>query len=86
MLQVKRVAHTDHRDFPYRVIHLVVHLSWVDFDLDVPPSCLAAQLFLWNTENLSQPNPGARLDESPYRVVSGVGSSVLFHLSGLLRK
>ena len=32
----------------YRVIHLVVHLGWVDFDLDVPPSFPAAQPFLPN--------------------------------------
>ena len=26
----------------YRVSHLVVHLGWVDFDLDIPPCCPAA--------------------------------------------
>ena len=25
----------------YRVSHLVVEMGWVDFDLDVPPSCPA---------------------------------------------
>ena len=32
----------------YRVIHLVLHLGWIDFDLDVPPSCLAVQPFRTN--------------------------------------
>ena len=37
--------------FQYRVIliHLVMQLGWVDFHLDVPPSCPAAQPFLPNS-------------------------------------
>ena len=34
---------------PYRVNLVVVDLGWVDFDLDVPPFCLAAQPILPNS-------------------------------------
>ena len=33
----------------YRVSHLLVHLSWVDFDLGVPQSCPLAQPLLQNS-------------------------------------
>ena len=40
----------------------MANLGWVDFDLNVPPSCLAAQPLLpnsrqWSTQNSSRPNP-----------------------------
>ena len=33
----------------YRVTLVVADLGWVDFDLDVPPNCLAAQPVLPNS-------------------------------------
>ena len=51
----------------HRVSHLLVDLGWIDFDLGVPPSCLAASAKFplahaepgrqVNTQNQSQPNP-----------------------------
>ena len=38
----------------YRVIHLLVDLGWVDFDLGVPPYCPAAQLLLPNSHQPKQ--------------------------------
>ena len=38
----------------YRVIYLVSHLGWIDFDLDVLPSRPAAQPFLPNSHQPMQ--------------------------------
>merc|ERR1739842_245422 len=62
----------------YRVVHLVVHLGWVDLKFECSAVCLILPGLVgiwqerlgswarqWNSQIPSQPNPGARPDEPP---------------------
>ena len=46
---VRNIHHYSGNSIMYRVIHLLVDLGWVDFDLGVPPCCPAAQSILPNS-------------------------------------
>ena len=65
------------------LIHMLLGLVWVDFDLGVPPFSSASQPHShqpkqnWadgRTTKISQPNPGPRADESPCRSPSDIPS------------
>ena len=59
----------------YRVIHLVVDLGWVDFDLAVPPSCPSTQPFLPNSYQPRQNwTDSPRPDESPCMSIMGLST------------
>ena len=63
----------------YRVVHLLVNLGWVDFDLGcsiILPSCSASSANFqaepgrgWNSQNQSQPNPGSPGEGPPCTLV-----------------